>query len=59
VLLCWLALLLIRVAETEIGDTWFNIRHVLGKIHLGKFQGIKGEVLQKTNRANQSTKRLF
>lgn len=26
VLLCWLALLLVRVAETQVGDTWPRIR---------------------------------
>jgi Transposase DDE domain len=27
--LCWLAMLLIRVAETRTGDTWRNLRHEL------------------------------
>ncbi|MFU8855278.1 transposase, partial [Micromonospora sp. SL1-18] len=29
VVLCWLALLLIRITETTIGDTWHNIRRHL------------------------------
>jgi transposase len=33
VILCWLALLLIRVAETKIGDTWRNIRNELQRMH--------------------------
>ena len=32
--LCWLALLLIRVAETRTGDTWRNLRHELDRMHL-------------------------
>jgi hypothetical protein len=32
--LCWLALLLIRVAENSTGDTWRNIRHELDRMHL-------------------------
>ena len=33
VLLCWLALLLIRVAERRTGTTWRTIRNELGRIH--------------------------
>ncbi|MFC9768459.1 IS1634 family transposase [Rhodococcus jostii] len=32
--LCWLALLLIRVAETATGDTWRTLRHELDRLHL-------------------------
>ena len=32
--LCWLALLLIRVAENATGDTWRNLRHELDRMHL-------------------------
>ncbi|MGH3143180.1 MAG: IS1634 family transposase [Gaiellales bacterium] len=48
VLLCWLALLLIRVAETEVGDTRRNIRRELQRLHLGTFAGPAGRVLQRT-----------
>lgn len=48
VLLCWLALLLIRLAETETGDTWRNLRHELDRMHLGLFAGPAGQVLQRT-----------
>ena len=40
VLLCWLALLLIRLAETATGDTWRNLRHELDRMHLGHFAGL-------------------
>ena len=39
VLLCWLALLLIRIAETRTGQTWPAIRRELDRIHLGTFTG--------------------
>ncbi|WP_225851214.1 hypothetical protein [Streptomyces sp. HPF1205] len=39
VLLCWLALLLIRITETTTGDTWPHIRRELGRLHLGTFTG--------------------
>jgi hypothetical protein len=48
VLLCWLALLLIRIAENAAGDTWRNLRFELDKIHLGRFSGTAGEVAQRT-----------
>ena len=32
--LCWLALLLIRVAENTTDDTWRNLRNELDRIHL-------------------------
>ena len=49
VILCWLALLLIRVAETRTGDTWRNLRHELDRCHLGEFTGNTGRVLQRTD----------
>ena len=48
VLLCWLALLLIRLAETATDDTWRNLRHELDRMHLGEFAGPAGRVLQRT-----------
>jgi transposase len=48
VLVCWLALLLIRVAETEAGETWRNIRRQMGAMHLVEFTGKDGRVMQRT-----------
>lgn len=48
VLLCWLALLMIRVAENETGDTWRNIRREMERMHLVEFTGRDGQVLQRT-----------
>ena len=48
VLLCWLALLLIRVAETETGRTWTAIRTEINRLHLGVFTGPAGTFAQRT-----------
>lgn len=48
VLLCFLALLLTRIIEVEVGDTWPTIRRELQRIHLGEFHGSAGRVLQRT-----------
>jgi hypothetical protein len=48
VLLCWLSLLLIRIAENATGATWRNLRAELDKLHLGRFTGPAGEVAQRT-----------
>jgi hypothetical protein len=48
VLLCWLALLLVRVAENTAGTTWPQIRRELGRIHLGTFTGPAGSFRQCT-----------
>jgi hypothetical protein len=46
--LCWLALLLLRVAETETGDTWRNLRNQLERIHLVTLRTSEGTVAQRT-----------
>ena len=48
VLLCWLALLLIRIAENATGEPWRNLAWELEKMHLGRFVGPAGEVHQRT-----------
>ncbi len=48
VLLCWLALLLIRVAETDCGDTWPNLRRELERLHVGTFEGEAGTFRRRT-----------
>ncbi|MGH2687436.1 MAG: IS1634 family transposase [Actinomycetota bacterium] len=48
VVLCWLALLLIRMAEQATGDTWRNLRNELDRMHVGEFAGNGGRVLQRT-----------
>jgi Transposase DDE domain len=46
--LCWLALLLIRVAETGAGDTWRSIRHELDRMHLVTLATADGRVAQRS-----------
>ena len=46
--LCWLALLLLRVAETETGETWRNLRHELDRMHLVTLATNQGTVSQRT-----------
>ena len=48
VLLCWLALLLIRIAETHTAQTWRNLRDELQRLHLGTFTGPTGTSRQRT-----------
>ena len=48
VLLCWLALLLVRVAETTTGRTWPAIRADLDRLHLITFTGPAGTFRQTT-----------
>ena len=46
VLLCWLGMLLIRVAENETNDTWFQMKKVLGSLHVGILDTREGQVWQ-------------
>jgi Transposase DDE domain len=46
--LCWLALLLLRVAELAAGDTWRNIRNQLERLHLVTLATSEGQVAQRS-----------
>jgi Transposase DDE domain len=48
VILCWLALLLARIAENACGDTWPELRRELDRIHIGTFTGPAGTFRQRT-----------
>jgi transposase len=48
VLLCWLALLLARVAETTTGRTWTTIRAELQRLHAITYTGSVGTAVQTT-----------
>jgi hypothetical protein len=48
VLLCWLALLLIRIIETTCNDTWPSLRRQLERLHVGTFTGPAGTFRQRT-----------
>ena len=48
VLLCWLALLLVRIIETRTGQTWHQQRPALQRLHVGTFTGPAGTYQQTT-----------
>jgi len=48
VLLCWLALLLIRVAERRCDTTWRRIATELGRVHTVTLHGAAGQAAQTT-----------
>jgi transposase len=48
VILCWLSLLLIRVAETKTADTWPNLRRELERLQVGTFEGPAGLFRKRT-----------
>ena len=48
VILCWLALLLVRIVETTTGDTWNRVREDLQELHVGTFEGPAGTFRQRT-----------
>jgi hypothetical protein len=58
VLLCWLALLLVRVAERRTGQTWQHITTQLSRVHQVLLQGPDGQVLQ-TTPLNEQQAALF
>jgi hypothetical protein len=53
ILLCWLALLLIRIAETTTGHTWARIRTEVERLHVGVFTGTAGTFRQRTELSQQ------
>ena len=48
VILCWLALLLARIAENTCGATWPELRRQLDRIAVGTFNGPAGTFRQRT-----------
>jgi hypothetical protein len=56
VLLCWLALLLVRVASVRTGQTWAELRRVLDRMHVGEFGSKDGRVLQRTETTPEQAK---
>ncbi|CAA7601094.1 Transposase, IS4-like [Acididesulfobacillus acetoxydans] len=55
VLLCWLALLLVRLAEVETQQTWANLRFELEKIYLVEWESTDGKVFQRTELTHEQT----
>ena len=48
VILCWLALLCVRVAETKTGESWPNLRRELERLQVGTFEGSAGFFRKRT-----------
>jgi len=48
IILCWLALLLVRIVETTTSQTWHQLREHLAELHLGTFTGPAGTYRQRT-----------
>jgi hypothetical protein len=48
VLVCWLALLLVRVIEVRCGESWWRIRQEMDRLHRGVFEGPPGRFVQRT-----------
>ncbi len=58
VILCWLALLLIRITATRTGETWTNLRRELQRLHVGYFTGDAGTYRQTTETTPQQRRLL-
>lgn len=58
VLLCWLALLLIRIAERRTGRSWRDINRELGRTHQLTLTGPAGR-LQQTTKLTDSQNHIF
>jgi transposase len=48
ILICWLALLLVRLCERQAGDSWRKLRRELERLHLVTLAGAAGQVQQTT-----------
>jgi hypothetical protein len=55
VVLCWLALLLIRIIETRTGQTWTTVRRDLDRLHAVTFTGPTGTFRQRTDPTKPQT----
>jgi Transposase DDE domain len=53
ILLCWLALLLIRIIEIRTGSTWHHLRPELQRLHVGTFTGPAGTYRQTTTLSDE------
>jgi transposase len=58
VLLCYLSLLLVRIAERETGETWDRIRPIMDRCHLGEFSSKDGRIFQRTELTSEQVNLL-
>lgn len=59
VLLCWLALLLVRIAEVNTLQTWPILRSELDAMHLIEHESVDGKVFQRTELTEGQKRILF
>lgn len=58
VLLCFLALHLVRIVEYQTGQSWDQVRAIMQRIHLGEFSSKNGRVLQSTELTQEQSNLL-
>lgn len=58
VLLCWLALLLIRIAENESGESWHNLKKIFRPLLVAEHQTQHG-IISQTNKLTPEQKRVL
>lgn len=58
VLLCWLSLLLVRVAENRTKRTWREIRSIMNQMHLVTYKSDKGKIRQRTETTDEQSEIL-
>ena len=58
VLLCWLGMLLIRIADQETGQTWFQIKKALSTLQEGMIKTLEGDIWQ-TEQIRKETAAIF
>jgi len=59
VLLCWLSLLLVRIAEVNTKQTWTQLRSELEDMHLIEYESTDGKVFQRTEITEAQKRILF
>ncbi|ODA38709.1 IS1634 family transposase [Desulfosporosinus sp. BG] len=59
VLLCWLSLLLVRIAEVNTHQTWPQLRSELEDMHLIEYESTDGKVYQRTEITEGQKRILF
>lgn len=52
VLLCWLALLMVRLIERACGASWVKVRQEMDRLHRGVFETDSGQFVQRTELTN-------
>jgi transposase len=59
ILLCWLALLMVRVMENKTGQTWTKLRRILSRIQATELKTTSSGSITKTSNLSPEQKQLF